>query len=388
MKIAIVNPITRTPTHHVVPKISSNRDAMIVKLAREMAALGHEVDLFVSELYKPEVDEDVGVTVVYLKTYFGRLPEIPFMPSLITRLRDQYDVVLTSEAFQWATLFAVVARLFSFNRRSRIYVWQELSVHQRMLHSLPSLFFHRVVLPVFGPGIDGFIPRGERAARFLLEQGVRKEKVLPAISHGVDQTRFGNDHRAGDKTYFLSPSRLTFEKGIPTLLEALGRLRDGGVAARLIIVGDGPDADKLIELATSLGVAEQVEFMRQRVDHHVMRDLYHNAIATIIASRRDFMLFSIMESLVCGTPVIVSEAVDISENIARAGGGIVVPMDDSLSLASAMLELFRDKALRSQYSERAGEVGRGFTNHYVAQALIKRFSEPVPQSHPASYSRD
>jgi len=258
MKIAIINPITRTPTHHVVPKINSNRDAMIVKLAREMTALGHEVDLFVSDLYKPEVDEDVGVTVVYLKTYFGRLPEIPFMPSLITRLRDQYDVVLTSEAFQWATLFGVLARLFSFKKRPKLYVWQELSVHQRMLRSYPSLFFHRIVLPVFGPGIDGFIPRGERAARFLLEQGVRKEKVLPAISHGVDQARFGNDHRAGDKTYFLSPSRLTSEKGIPTLLEALGRLRDGGVAARLIIVGDGPDADKLIELATSLGVAEQV----------------------------------------------------------------------------------------------------------------------------------
>lgn len=388
MKIAIINPITRTPTNHVVPKIGSNRDAMIVKLTGEMAALGHEVDLFVSDLYKPDVDEDVGVTVIYLKTYFARFPEIPFMPSLITQLRGKYDVILTSEAFQWATLFAVVARLFSFHRRPRVYVWQELSVHQRMLRSFPSLFFHRIALPVFGPGIDGFIPRGERAARFLLAQGVRKEKMLPAISHGVDQTRFSNDHRSGDKTYFLSPSRLIIEKGIPTLLEALGRLRDEGVAVKLIIVGDGPDADELMKLATSLGVAAQVEFMRQRVDHHVMRDLYNNAIATVIASRRDFMLFSIMESLVCATPVIVSEAVDISENIARAGGGIVVPVDDSQSLASAMLELFRDKTLRSQYSEQAGEVGRGFTNDHVAQALIRRFSEPVPRSHQTSYSRD
>lgn len=388
MKIAIVNPITRTPTHHVVPKISSNRDAMIVKLAREMAAIGHEVDLFVSDLYKPEVDEDVGVTMIYLKTYFPGFPEIPFMPSLIARLRDKYDVVLTSEAFQWATLFAVLARLFSFKKRPRIYVWQELSVHQRMLRSFPSLFFHRIVLPVFGPGIDGFIPRGDRAARFLLEQGVRKEKVLPAISHGVDQARFGNDYQTGDKAYFLSPSRLTADKEVPTMLEALGRLRAEGVVVKLIIVGDGPDADEFMELAASLGVADQVEFMRHRVDHEVMRDLYNNAIATVIASRRDFMLFSIMESLVCGTPVIVSEAVDISENVARAGGGIVVPLNDSQSLASAMLELFRDKALRKKYSEQAGEAGRGFTNDHVAQALIRRFSEPVPQSHQTSYSRD
>jgi len=381
MKIAIINPITRTPTNHVVPKIGSNRDAMIVKLAGEMAALGHEVDLFVSDLYRPEVDEDVGVTVVYLKTYFGRFPEIPFMPSLITRLRNQYDVVLTSEAFQWATLFAVLARLLSFERRPRIFVWQELSVHQRMLRTLPSLFFHRIVLPVFAPGIDGFIPRGERAARFLLAQGVRREKMLPAISHGVDQTRFSNDHRSGDKTYFLSPSRLIFEKGVPTLLEALGKLRNDGVVVKLIIVGDGPDADKLMELATSLGVVGQVEFMRQRVDHHVMRDLYNNAIATVIASRRDFMLFSIMESLVCGTPVIVSDAVDISENVARSGGGIVFPLNDSVSLAAAMLEMFKDKALRSKYSEQASELGGDFTNAHVAQELIKLFSGHIPLSH-------
>jgi glycosyltransferase involved in cell wall biosynthesis len=381
MKIAIINPITRTPTNHVVPKIGSNRDAMIVKLAGEMAALGHEVDLLVSDLYRPEVDEDVGVTVVYLKTYFGRFPEIPFMPSLITRLRNQYDVVLTSEAFQWATLFAVLARLLSFERRPRIFVWQELSVHQRMLRTLPSLFFHRIVLPVFAPGIDGFIPRGERAARFLLAQGVRREKMLPAISHGVDQTRFSNDHRSGDKTYFLSPSRLIFEKGVPTLLEALGKLRNDGVVVKLIIVGDGPDADKLMELATSLGVVGQVEFMRQRVDHHVMRDLYNNAIATVIASRRDFMLFSIMESLVCGTPVIVSDAVDISENVARSGGGIVFPLNDSVSLAAAMLEMFKDKALRSKYSEQASELGGDFTNAHVAQELIKLFSGHIPLSH-------
>lgn len=384
MKIAIINPITRTPTNHVVPKINSNRDAMIVKLAREMAALGHEVDLFVSDLYKPEVDEDIGVTVIYLKTYFARLPEIPFMPSLITRLRGKYDVVLASEAFQWATIFAVMARIFSLGKTPRIYVWQELSVHQRIFRSFPSLFFHRIVLPIFGPWIDGFIPRGDRAARFLLKQGVRKEKVLPAISHGVDQTRFANDHQTGDKTYFLSPSRLTSEKGVPTLLEALGRLRDEGVAVKLVIVGDGPDADEFMELATSLGVAAQVEFIRHRVDHHVMRDLYNNSIATVIASRRDFMLFSIMESLVCGTPVIVSDAVDISEDVARSGGGIVVPVDDSQSLASAMLELFKDKTLRSKYSEQASEVGGGFTNEHVAQAMSKLFSEPIPHS----FSRD
>lgn len=374
MKIAIVNPITRTPTNHVVPRITSNRDAMIVKLANELMAAGHEVDLYVSDLYRPVVEEDLGVPVTYLRTYVRGLPEIPFTPFLIARLRNKYDVVLTSEAFQWATLFAVLARWLSFGRKPRIYVWQELSVHQRMLRSLPSRIFHRMVLPVFTPGIHGFIPRGERAARFLLMQGVKKDKLLASVSHGVDQTRFFHAESAGRRTYFLSPSRLVEEKGIASLLGALARLKAQGVIAHLIIVGDGPDAGRFLEMAASLGVSDQTRFVRERIDHAAMRDLYANAIATIVASRRDFMLFSIMESLVCGTPVIVSEAVDISVNVGQSGGGMVVPVDDEQALASAMLEMVRDESCRAKLAAQAAELGKTFTNAQVARSLIARFS--------------
>ena len=146
MRIAVVNLITRTPTKHKVPPIDSNKDAMIVKLALEIQAHGHEVVLYVSDLYKPMNNEDFGLEVVYLKTHFRWLPELPFVPSLIGQLRKNYDIILTSEAFQWATIFAVLAQLSSLKCKPKIFVWQELAIHQRALWRLPSIFFHQILL--------------------------------------------------------------------------------------------------------------------------------------------------------------------------------------------------------------------------------------------------
>jgi glycosyltransferase involved in cell wall biosynthesis len=51
---------------------------------------------------------------------------------------------------------------------------------------------------------------------------------------------------------FVYVGRLSREKGVDVALDALARLRRGGVAARLRIVGDGPDRAKLAALVSSL----------------------------------------------------------------------------------------------------------------------------------------
>ena len=164
MKIALVNLITRTPTRRVVPEIGSSAEAMIVKQALEFKSQGHYVVLYVSDLYQPGNEEDLGIRIVYLKTLLSGFPEIPLVPGLIAQLRNRYDFVVTSEAFQWATIFAVIARLTSWKRKPRIYVWQELSVHQRVLKKLPSMIFHQLVLRFcLDWQIAKYIPRGLRA---------------------------------------------------------------------------------------------------------------------------------------------------------------------------------------------------------------------------------
>lgn len=373
MKIAIVNLITRTPTNHKVPTIDSNQDAMIVKLALEMQALGHEVVLYISDLYEPVNHEDLGVKVVYLKTYLKRMPEIPFVPSLIWQLRNRFDVVLTSETFQWATIFAVIARLVSLKLKPSIFIWHEIAVHQRALKQLPSKIFHQVVLNYFLDWqITRYIPRGQRAKRFLIEQGVSNAKLTFPISHGVDQNIFYPEQSVVHRNYIFSPSRLVKDKGIPTILKAFQTLRESGVDVDLIIQGDGPDDGLCKEMAINLKIDQFVFFNRTRVNHDDMRRLYSNAQFTVIASKQDFMLFSVMESLACQTPVIISNGIDISEEISMHGGGLVFECGNDKMLFEQMHSFWQksNQTIQLKVNE---QQEKKYKNQTIVRELVAEF---------------
>ncbi len=374
MKIAVVNLITRTPTKHKVPPIDSNKDAMIVKLALEMQALGHEVVLYVSDLYKPINNEDLDLEVVYLKTYFRGLPELPFVPSLIGQLRNKYDIILTSEAFQWATIFAVLAHLTSWQLKPKIFVWQELSVHQRTLRELPSKFFHQLLLRfILDWMIFRYIPRGIRAKHFLIQQGIKDRKIISCIPHGIDPHVFFPQASNATRKYILSPARLVEDKGIDVLLRAFRNIHDEGLDIDLIIQGDGPDREVYERMTKEMEINKFVFFNRTRVNHEGMRKLYSEAAITVVASRQDFMLFSIMESLACETPVIVSDAVDISEEISEHGGGVIFPCDDHLILAKRLIDFFRADGALAVFKERAIQAAERYKNNNIAVELINEF---------------
>ena len=373
MKIAIVNLITRTPTHHKVPTIDSNQDAMIVKLALEMQALGHEVVLYISDLYQPINVEDLGVEVVYLKTYLKRMPEIPFVPSLIWQLRNRFDVVLTSETFQWATIFAVIARLVSFKLKPKIFIWHEIAVHQRAFKQIPSKIFHQVVLKYFLDWqITRYIPRGQRAKKFLIEQGISNVKLSFPISHGVDQHIFYRERTPTSRHYIFSPSRLVEDKGIATILKAFQTLRDAGVDVDLVIQGDGPQYDVYQELAIKLQIDQYVFFNRTRVNHDEMRKLYSNAQLVVIASKQDFMLFSVMESLACQTPVIISDGIDISEEISMQGGGLVFECGNDNMLFQSMNAFWQKSELTNKLMVNSQQEKK-YINQTVVRELVTEF---------------
>ncbi len=374
MKIALINPITRTPTNHVVPEIVSNADAMVVKLVAEFKAQGHDVVLYVSDLYQPGRYEDLGIEIVYLKTLLRGMPEIPCVPGLVAELRNRCDIVIASEAFQWSTIFAVIARLTSWKRKPRIYVWQELSVHQRVLKRLPSIIFHKVILRFFLDWqIFKYIPRGLRAKRFLMNQGIAERRFAAPIPHGVDQKVFFHEPGKPHRPYVLTPARLVQDKGIDTLLKAFSVVRDAGIDVGLVIQGDGPDAAIHERLSKELGLGEVVQFNKQRVTHDDMRKLYSNAALTVVASRRDFMLFSVMESLACETPVMISDAIDIAEEIEEYGGGQVFRCDDDRMLAAKLIEFFSKPDVASAMKQEAIGVSGRYLNKSIAQQFIALF---------------
>src|SRR3546814_17082373 len=111
-------------------------------------------------------------------------------------------------------------------------------------------------------------------------------------------------------------------KGHTLVLQALPRVE----GATLMIVGDGPERDKLERVARSLGVAERVRFLGNR-PHEELPALLAAADAMVLPSASEGLANVWVEALACGTPLVISDAGGAREALDRTEAGRIVPRE-------------------------------------------------------------
>jgi L-malate glycosyltransferase len=126
-------------------------------------------------------------------------------------------------------------------------------------------------------------------------------------------------------------------------------------ACRLLIVGDGPQRDELVQLAAQLGITERTRFVGA-VAHSDVPHWLHQLDIYAAPSRLDSESFgvAVIEAGACGLPVAVSDAGGLPEVVVDGETGLVVPRDDVPALQAALKRLVLDAALR----DRLGAAGR------------------------------
>ena len=379
MKNAMINLITRTPlSRKIIPQIISNKDNIIVNFCIALKSNGINVDLFISDAYKPVIEERLDIKTIYLKTLLKRIflpSRLPFVPSLFLYLRNKYDNVICVEAFQWSTVIAVVAKLFSFRRKMSIYVLQELSRHNKYLLEIPSRIYYGPILKyLLDKHIRLYIPFSERSRNFLLANGIKKEKIGKTISHGYNHNVFFPENTINEsENYIFAPLILINVKGVDTLLKAFSIVRKQNPDVELIIQGDGPEFNNYENMARNLNILEKVKFNRERISHNKMRTLYNRALITVIPSRKELCNLSLRESIACGTPVIVSDGTDNFSIFDDGKGGLIFKKGDYVQLSELITKMIGDHEYRKAMRKWALKKAEMFTQENIS----KLFAEMV-----------
>lgn len=180
------------------------------------------------------------------------------------------------------------------------------------------------------PVTDLFLPTTERAAECLRLEGVDEARIRVCLP-GIDTSRFRIPRApADDRPTVLSPGRLVWEKGHQDAIRAIAALHRGLVplapsatAPRLVIVGGGPDGDRLRRYAADLGVDHIVEF-RDHVPYADMPAMFASAACMVLASlplwhwEEQFGLV-LAEAMAGGTPIVASRSGAIPEVVGDAG---------------------------------------------------------------------
>jgi glycosyltransferase involved in cell wall biosynthesis len=152
--------------------------------------------------------------------------------------------------------------------------------------------------------------------------------------------------------------RLSTIKRQDLLLRAFARLYRARSKARLLVIGDGPEAAALHQLSTALGIAGAVYFAgyQQRPEAYLrLMDVF------ALSSDSEGMPMALLEAWAAGVPVVSTSVGGIPELIEEGCTGLLVAPGDDDALAAALEELLADP-VRARVLGEAGrvEVERNF----------------------------
>lgn len=152
--------------------------------------------------------------------------------------------------------------------------------------------------------------------------------------------------------FMLAVGTLEPRKNYPRLIEAFAKIhRTPGAPRHLVIVGRrGWMYESIFETLERLRLDDAVRIL-EAVSDSDLAALYSMALALVTPSLYEGFGFPPVEAMAYGLPVIVSDGGSLPEIV--SGAGIVVPATDVDALASAMLRLARDEALREEYAQRS-----------------------------------
>jgi glycosyltransferase involved in cell wall biosynthesis len=138
------------------------------------------------------------------------------------------------------------------------------------------------------------------------------------------------EDRRGD---FVFVGRLGPGKGVPVLLRALAMVP----AARLTLVGDGPDREALVRQAGELDLSARVQFAGRQPQDECNNLLNAHRVAVFPSTYPEGFGTVALEALAAGARVIVSDAGGLPD--AAGPTGHVVPAGDAEALAAKMAEV-------------------------------------------------
>jgi glycosyltransferase involved in cell wall biosynthesis len=179
---------------------------------------------------------------------------------------------------------------------------------------------------------------------------------LRLLGRGVDAEQFNPRRRDPDfwrrrgvpeGFKYVYVGRLSREKNLDLLLAAFAELHDRGLAAQLVMVGDGPAA---AELRSAAG---QGVFFLGQLEGDELAAAYASSDVFVFPSTSDTFGNAVLEAQASGLPAIVSVHGGPVETISRFDSGLAVDVRRPGALAQAMQRLFDDEPWRRRLSERA-----------------------------------
>ncbi len=325
---------------------SGGAERSMVRLAAGLASTGRPTDLVLGcraeDAYADELPD--AVRIVRLDAPRALLS----LPRLVGYLRRERPVAMVS-SLDYMNVIAVAARRLA-GVDTRLVVNEQNTLSMESGHStqlrqrlVPTLVRHSY------PRADGIAAVSAGVADDLAAVvGLPRQRVsvinnpviVPELSEMMAQPCY-HPWLVGDHPpVLLAVGRLSPQKDFECLLRAFATVR-ASTAARLIILGEGPERPRLESLVRELGLDSDVQlpgWVGNPYPYMARSDLF------VLSSRWEGLPTVLIEALYCGLRIVSTDCPSGPREILDGGRfGSLVPVGDPQALAGAILGALHDR---------------------------------------------
>jgi len=194
----------------------------------------------------------------------------------------------------------------------------------------------------------------------LVKTGIAKKNKIHRIYNGINLDDFSEINKTShlefreklninnDDIIIGTLSRLVPDKGLEDLIQAFALIHSSNPKTKLVIAGDGPLINKLVELAEKLKIKDNVNFIGWQNNVPQTLALFD---AFCLPTLREGFGYVFLEAQAAGVPVIATKIEPLTETMQDGESAILVPTHSPENLASAIQKIITDDALKNQLIE-------------------------------------
>jgi len=346
----------REPRYHTLEGIASylaeNRiDCIVVQ------AIYHDAFCYDHELARTVAARKIPIIFHNIPFQLLRFEEAlkasPFPPKLRLRSFAKWGVLATITG---------AAKLYEKTVRKRANQRGAFLKRRQLLRPDAHVVYHEEGARIYRSyGVDPeriFVVRNSTNTEALNDLCLRVQ-----VSTAADS---GNPHR------ILHVGRLVQWKRVDLLIDALAQLHTEFSNAELVVVGDGPERQRLEEQAKAVGMENQIHFVGAVHDPSELAKQLVNCGIYVLAGMGGL---SINDAMTAGLPVICSRCDGTEKFLVRDGeNGFIFEEGSCFDLTEKIATLFRDSALAKRMGEESSRIIRDELNlDIVAKNYLRVF---------------
>jgi len=264
-------------------------------------------------------------------------------------------------------VFATIAHIF--NNRSVIITQKHSLVNPKkhnifILFEMISIWMNKKVIAI-----------SESVKKSLMKYEFIPSNKIFVLPNCIDYNAFNNTKKIDfltnkQRIVIGTVGRLEKVKGIRYLLLSMKTVLTKFPNARLDIVGDGSQANELVELSKNLGISNSVKFFGKFAN---VIPFFNEMDIFVLPSTLEGFGIVLLEAMAAGVPVIASDVDGIKEVIFNEETGILVPPKNPEAISKAIIKLIEDPQLVKKLVENGLKRAQLFDVHEHVSKLDRLY---------------